>query len=263
MIAQNHSMLTPGFVSVTFRAIPPKDIVQLCVQNGLEGIEWGGDVHVPHGDLQRAREVRKQTTDAGLFVTAYGSYFRLGISEQQGLSFDKVFASAVELEAPVIRIWAGLLHSADATSEQRLAIAQEALRIADRAAKGKIIVACEYHAKTLTDTDASAQQFLREADHPNLKTYWQPHMPGKIDPELTGLRSILPRLQDVHFPDWGRIKDPPSDNSMREPWQKVFGLLRTTGRNHWVMLEFLRNDSIDELPSQARRLKEWLKDTSL
>ena len=44
-------MIYPGLVSVTFRKLSPEEIVQLVVSSGLKGIEWGGDIHLPHGIL--------------------------------------------------------------------------------------------------------------------------------------------------------------------------------------------------------------------
>ena len=66
-------MIQPGLVSVTFRKLTPAEIVALVKQAGLKGIEWGGDLHVPHGDLVRAREVRELTHEGGLGVAACGS----------------------------------------------------------------------------------------------------------------------------------------------------------------------------------------------
>ncbi|HNC24059.1 MAG TPA: sugar phosphate isomerase/epimerase, partial [Opitutaceae bacterium] len=100
-------MIHPGLVSVTFRALTPTQIVALVRQAGLRGIEWGGDIHVPHGNLARAREVREMTQEAGLSVAAYGSYYRAAQSEADGLAFEHVRATAVELGAPTIRVWAG------------------------------------------------------------------------------------------------------------------------------------------------------------
>ena len=48
-------MIHTGLVSVTFRKLEPAEIVDLVKQAGLQGIEWGGDIHVPHGDIQRAK----------------------------------------------------------------------------------------------------------------------------------------------------------------------------------------------------------------
>lgn len=68
--------LKSGLVSVTFRNLAIKEIVKIVVEAGLDGIEWGGDIHVPHGDLQVAKQTMRMTEDAGLTVTAYGSYYR-------------------------------------------------------------------------------------------------------------------------------------------------------------------------------------------
>lgn len=70
-------MLKTGLVSVTFRDKTPEEIISAVKQCGLEGIEWGGDVHVLPGDVSRAREIRHLTEQAGLAVWAYGSYLRL------------------------------------------------------------------------------------------------------------------------------------------------------------------------------------------
>ncbi|MCU0793379.1 MAG: sugar phosphate isomerase/epimerase [Opitutaceae bacterium] len=106
-------MIHPGLVSITFRKLSPVEIVGLVRKAGLRGIEWGGDVHAPHGDIGRAREVRALTEDAGLKVAAYGSYYRAGWSEANGLSFKHVLDSAVELGAPTIRVWPGNKGSAE------------------------------------------------------------------------------------------------------------------------------------------------------
>ncbi len=97
--------LSPGLVSVTFRQLSVQDIVNLTARAGLDAIEWGGDVHVPHGDLNAARAARIATEHAGLRVAAYGSYYRAGHADTG--PFEDVLASAVELGAPCIRIWAG------------------------------------------------------------------------------------------------------------------------------------------------------------
>ena len=102
-----------GLVSITFRKLTPAEIIGLVTQTPLGSIEWGGDIHVPHGDVKRAAEVGRMTREAGLAVSAYGSYY----GETDGLVFDRVLDSAVALGAPVIRIWAGRKESAAAGPE--------------------------------------------------------------------------------------------------------------------------------------------------
>ena len=81
-------MLIPGLVSITFRSLSPQDVIQLVKDAKLRAIEWGGDIHVPHGDLKQAKQVCAQTEEAGLQVAAYGSYYRVGESEREGLAFE-------------------------------------------------------------------------------------------------------------------------------------------------------------------------------
>ena len=59
-------MLKTGLVSVTFRDKTPEEIISAVKQCGLDGIEWGGDVHVLPGDVSRAREIRHLTDKPGL-----------------------------------------------------------------------------------------------------------------------------------------------------------------------------------------------------
>lgn len=47
-----------GLTSVTFRNRSAEDILQLCRAIGIDDIEWGGDVHVPPGDLALAQDIQ-------------------------------------------------------------------------------------------------------------------------------------------------------------------------------------------------------------
>jgi 3-dehydroshikimate dehydratase len=71
-----NSMKT-GLLSVTFRKLSPDHIIRLVSQAGLQVIEWGGDIHVPHGDIEIAEQVGRMTREAGIEVASYGSYYSL------------------------------------------------------------------------------------------------------------------------------------------------------------------------------------------
>jgi 3-dehydroshikimate dehydratase len=51
-------MIKTGLVSVSFRKFSPEKIIEMVKNAGLCAIEWGGDVHVPHGDVELARKVK-------------------------------------------------------------------------------------------------------------------------------------------------------------------------------------------------------------
>ena len=63
---------------MTFRKLAPEEIIALVAKSGLKGIEWGGDIHVRHGDLIQARKVCRLTEENGLTVASYGSYYNVG-----------------------------------------------------------------------------------------------------------------------------------------------------------------------------------------
>ena len=67
-------MWKTGVTSVSFRQHTPQQIIAAAAAAGLDGIEWGADVHVPAGDLAAAEQVRQLTQAAGLEVLSYGGY---------------------------------------------------------------------------------------------------------------------------------------------------------------------------------------------
>jgi 3-dehydroshikimate dehydratase len=246
-------MLTPGLVSVTFRQLAPREIVQLARQAGLRGIEWGGDIHVPHGDIRATRAVRQLTADAGLSIMAYGSYFRF----QPGQAFEPVLETAVALGTPLIRIWAGHQPSATTSAAERATIVAEARRIARLARQAGVALAYEFHTNTLTDTTASALDLLRAAE--GVQTLWQP--PHAIGPEaqIESLQAILPWLANVHAFTWrgsDRLRLPLDAGAAL--WQPALATLAGSGRDHAVLLEFVADDDPQNLLRDAATLNGWL-----
>lgn len=250
-------MIHSGLVSITFRKLAPQDIVRLVRQTGLEGIEWGGDVHVPHGDLEQARTVRRMTEVAGLTVSAYGSYYRVGHGEH--LPFESVLETAVELGAPVVRVWAGKQGSDTADAAYRARVVQDSQRIAGLAADAGLIVAYEFHANTLTDTNVSAKTVLEVVAHPNIASYWQPPRGAALEYNLTGLDAVMPWLLHVHVFNWhlttgerlaladgGRV------------WARYLKKVASTERDHFAMIEFVKNDAVESFMEDAATLKQWL-----
>lgn len=251
-------MIVPGLVSITFRRLAPEDVIGLVARAGLKAIEWGGDIHVPHGDEARAREVGELTRAAGLTVAAYGSYYRIGHSDQDGLPFAKVLASARALAVPVIRVWAGTKGSADADTAYADWIAREARRIAAEAEDAGIRVALEFHGGTLTDTTESAVRLLESAGHPNLRTLWQPARAWKPEVRSQSLRAIGPWLEHVHVFHWADdgARQPLAEGAAHwVPWLREAGRLRPGCA---ALIEFVVGDQPASFLDDAAALKEWL-----
>ena len=94
-----------GLVSISFRSKSVEEIARAARAAGLEAIECGGDVHVPHGDLDAARNAAEISKKYGLECVHYGSYYKIGYSDPE--LFSSVLESARVLGAPIIRVWAG------------------------------------------------------------------------------------------------------------------------------------------------------------
>src|SRR5690606_1304144 len=119
---------------------------------------WGGDVHVPAGDPERAAHVAQATTDAGLTVCSYGSYFRAGVDE----ALTPILDSAEALGADRVRIWAGRVDSADATPQEYAQVVSRLRDAADEAAGRGIGLALEYHRGTVADTPEATVRLLAD-----------------------------------------------------------------------------------------------------
>ncbi len=246
-------MIYAGLVSVTFRQLKPEDIIELAVEAGMDGIEWGGDVHVPHGDVGTAERVKKMTEQAGLRIAAYGSYFRF--TETPG--FDEALASAKALGAPLIRVWAGNLGSEEADQSWRDYVARKSWDIAEQAAETGIAVAYEYHGKTLTDTPESAEALLRSANHPNLHSYWQPLPDHAAEERLPSLRDVRPWLSHLHVYHWlGRDRRPLEEG--RGPWLSYLREASKAPGQRFASLEFVKDDDPAQFLQDAAVLKEML-----
>lgn len=246
-------MILTGLVSVTFRSLEPAKIVELVSKSGLRGIEWGGDVHVPHGDIQRAKDVLKITLDAGLQVTSYGSYYKVGC-EESPLVFEEVLKTAIALQAPTIRVWAGDVGSKQADAAMRRKVIDDSRRIAALSARSGINLAFEYHEDTLTDTSSSACQLLKDIDRANVGSYWQPLIANSPEVRVNGLREIAPWLNNLHvYNPSGAIPGPLTEDIAE--WSKYMEIVRNLPGDHYCLIEFVKGDSSTQFLEDAEALK--------
>lgn len=246
-----------GLVSISFRKLAAFDLIEEVVRAGQQGLEWGGDVHVPHGDTVKAERVARWTRDAGLETAAYGSYYRLADADSPEI--EAVLDAAEALGAPTVRVWAGRKASAEADEVYRGAVMADARRICALAAKRQLRIAFEYHGNTLTDTVDSAAKLLDGLQIDNLDSLWQPPngQPEAVCEE--SLQSILPRISNVHVFHWGEgyhDRFPLAEG--RERWIRYFELLQADPKPRWALMEFVKDDSLEQYYKDAASLHEIL-----
>ncbi|NMA95883.1 MAG: sugar phosphate isomerase/epimerase [Clostridiales bacterium] len=250
-------MISTGLVSITFRQLSPREVIDLMLEAKLEGVEWGGDIHVPHGDIKRAKEVAKLTYDAGIEIPAYGSYYRAGVDDPKNPKFEAVLESALALETDCIRIWAGNLGSDKADEAWWKNVIQDSQRVASMAEKEGISVAFEYHGNTLTDTDKAAMRLLKEVDHPNIKSYWQPPVGLDIPSRIEGLTSVLPYLAHIHTFQWD-IRERLELSEGIDEWRGYFDIVKKADKNCYALIEFVKGDEPAQLIEDAKALRQAL-----
>lgn len=251
-------MLHGGLVSITFRQLSPRKIIDLVSKSGLKAIEWGGDIHVPHGETSLARDVGNITRDEGLNVAAYGSYYRVGCEGRENAScFEDVLATALELKAPSIRVWAGNKGSDMADKYWWDKVIKDSIRIADMAERENINISYEYHGNTLTDTLQSTQRLMKGVAHGNLSSYWQPLPHHNIKNRLDGLEQILPWLGNIHVFQWLSGERMPLEDGSKE-WSQYLELINSILEIRYALIEFVKNDSEEQFLQDAKVLKQWI-----
>lgn len=248
-----------GLTSITFRQLSAAEIIALVKDSGLDGIEWGGDVHVKPGEAAMAREIGEQTRQAGLQVLSYGSYLHVDGPEHIAEEFEPVLQSALALGAPVIRVWPGG-REPDNADESYYARNAKALRIiGEMAGRHGLTVATEYHRGTLTQDADSALRLMRLIDCPHVKTYWQPNPDISFAENRREAEAVKPYLCNVHVFQWtqGNVRYPLAEGETVWP-----AYLRTLGlrADQHAIIEFVKNDSPEQFLADAATLLRWTKE---
>lgn len=252
-------MIVPGVASVTFRDKTPEEVIGLAVEAGLQGIEWSGDIHVPVGQFAHATSVGQLTRASGLQVSAYGSYYTVGKSRDEGIRFADVLKTAQALQAPMIRIWAGAKGSRAATRSYCHKVLDETREIADEAGRVGIGLAFEFHDNTLNDNYAACCELLTALAHPQVKTYWQPLHGAGPDINCTGIYMILPWIAGIHvFHWWPKAEWRLPLKEGKNDWKQYISQLAEISGTIPYNLEFVKDNSSEQFRKDANTLLELL-----
>ena len=234
-----------GLTTVTFRSKSIDEIIKIATLAQLDGIEVGGDVHLPQGSIELAKSIRSKIIDAGLKIFSYGSYFKAGESNIN--EFDGVLSSAVALGAPVIRVWTTM------DGEKTIAALRE---VCAKAKDAGVEIGLEFHNGTYNDSGDRALEIIERVNADNLFTYWQP-LYGKAQ-NLADIEKVGKICKHVHVYNWIygeretvrlKLNDPP------DYWQSYVNAL---GNKSYIM-EFVRGDDERQFYSDAEFLRSIVK----
>jgi Sugar phosphate isomerases/epimerases len=247
---------------VTVRAAPIDDVVRLVGGCGLAGIEWGGDVHVPPGDIAAATRARAATAAADAVVASYGSYLFAAGPSGDGEA-DAVLATAVALGAPNVRVWAGFGVAPGSSAYD--GVIDGLGRFCAAAAACSVTVGLEFHGGTPTATVAGTAALLDAVGAPNLFTYWQPpYWRGPTAPgsDAEEVADLGPRLSHLHVYEWASAEDRRPLAQGGERWAAVVRAARAVAGgwsgDRYAFLEFVPDDDVAALRRDAAVLRGWL-----
>jgi len=260
-------MWKTGVCSISFRKHSIEEIVRAAAAAGLDGVEWGSDVHVPSGDLAAAVKARSVTEEAGLQCLSYGGYYRLGCSTQE--EFDGLLACAEALGVRDVRIWGGRKGSEELDEADWSALVAEAKTCADKAQAKGMVLSLECHNWTLTDDWHCAKRFIEEVNSPAMRMYWQPNQRRNERYDLEALQALVGTVTNVHVFSWKYNAEFPQNSendklplaAHNEMWAKRLDILKEQLRpdeDHSLILEFMHDDSIETLTETAAVLNGWL-----
>ena len=245
-------MFRTGLVTITFRPFSRAEVCETAEKAGLSLLEWGGDIHVPPTDPAAASEAVRLTGEHGLTADTYGSYHRCMPGEDPA----PVVRCASALGVRNLRVWAGVKGSADIGREERDAVIRGIREVCDLVPAG-MTVSTEFHQWTLTDRYESAVRMWEEVERENFRLYWQPNQFMDDDYNLAAIRAVLPHLSNVHVFSWaGQDKFPLKDGERM--WRQYLDIIRSDGRDHGLLLEFVCDGTAEQLYRDADTLREWL-----
>lgn len=244
-------MIKTGLVSATFRRLIAEEVLETAVEAGLDAIEWSSDVHVLPGDREQARKMKEMCRKRRIEVCGYASYYRLGEHDDPCQAFKPVLISAQELEAPIIRIWAGGQPSGKISSKRFAQMAEEAAVLVRAAREIQAEISFEYHRNTLTDTRQSALQLLESV--PGSRTHWQTAPGAGAEENIRAIRQLAPYITTVHVQNCiDGVYYPLSEG--REVWKRYLKEIGKLPGIHYACLEFVKDGSTQQAVEDGKIL---------
>jgi phosphoglycerate dehydrogenase-like enzyme/sugar phosphate isomerase/epimerase len=242
-----------GLTSVTFRDKNIDEIIDLTQQAGLNTIEWGSDVHVLAGDIQKATEVKMKCELAHLEISSYGSYYKGGPLEE----FNPVLESALALGAKVIRIWAGREAPEKISEDSFQSLVEHLQKACDLTQAKELILALEYHRKSMTQSKEGSLRLLKAVHRNNLKLYWQPNPEVSFQEHLLEIKSLAPYIITFHVFNWDKDNERflLEENQGIDKWRAYFAQAHKFQAFPNALIEFVKDDSVENFLSDAESIK--------
>lgn len=238
-----------GLVSVSFRPHSPECILQHAAAAGLSWIEWGSDVHAPFDNLDKVRQIAALQQIYGISCSSYGTYFRLGQTPMEELP--RAIEAANLLGTDILRLWCGVKSGAEMSADEQAQLLDQCQRAAEMAERSGVTLCMECHQNTWTENPQDAHRLMQTVHSPAFRMYWQPSQWRTQAENCASAALLAPDTVHLHVFDWeGRQRFP-----LRHGVKKWNEYLQFFPAPRTLLLEFMPNDSLEELPAEADALR--------
>lgn len=248
-------MYQTGLVSVSFRSLSPREVIEAAANANLKWIEWGSDVHAPCNDISRLEEIAALQKEFGIACSSYGTYFRIGVNPVEELH-DYIRAAKI-LGTNILRLWCGPKGSADFAPEELEPFYALCRQLASIAENAGVILCMECHGGTLTDAAAPAYALMQAVDSPAFRMYYQPSQYRSFEDNIAYAKLLSPYTYHLHVFNWeGDLRFPLKDAIGQ--WQEY---LSCFSGDRALLLEFMPDNRVESLPDEANALFEIIGGT--
>lgn len=184
-----------GFTSTSFRQIKSVEkIVDIAVSSGAQIIEWGGDIHVK--SVPDAQRVKKLCDEAGIEISSYGSYYRIGdCNEAQRRSVCEIAAA---MGCGSVRVWLGRADSEKTDEETYKKLVEDGRALCSEAKKYGLKICPECHDNTFNNNTDAFLKIYNDIGCDNFGTYFQSRY-RKKEYDLDRIERTAPYIESVHI----------------------------------------------------------------
>lgn len=184
-----------GFTSTSFRQIRSIErIVKIASESGADCIEWGGDIHIK--DKDTAKRAKKLCDAAGIMISSYGSYYRVG--SKNACEWKNICEIACALGAKSIRVWLGNCDSEITDEETYRLLVEDGKAICSVAKEYNLIVCPECHDNTFNNNTDAFLKIHQDIGCDNFRTYFQSRY-KRLEYDLDRIERTLPYIENVHI----------------------------------------------------------------
>lgn len=184
-----------GFTSTSFRQIKSiEKIVKIASESGADCIEWGGDIHIK--DIPSAQKAKKLCDEAGIEISSYGSYYRVGSKKTD--EWKNICEIAHAMGADSIRVWLGHRDSEITDDGTYLQLVEDGKAICSVAQKYGLTVCPECHDNTFNNNTDAFLKIRTDISCDNFKTYFQSRY-KRMEYDLDRLERTIPHIESVHI----------------------------------------------------------------